>query len=395
MSIRRLVAVTGEASGDLIAADAMKTLRLLSPELELAGIGGPRLSAIGMECWFSSHDLAVRGYVEALSKLVHILAVRYWLLEYANKWQPRVFLGVDAPDFNLGVEARLRGRGVRTVHLISPSIWAWRPERIRKIQQAVDHMLCIFPFETDIYNGTGVQATYVGHPIADLIAESPDRKAARAALGVPDDGRPVVAVMPGSRIGELQHNSQAFFGAAMALTARAHVVVPAASQAMTGLLNRLSRRRPVIQAAREAGVRWIEQPLDSETPISHTVLAACDVALVASGTATLEAALFKRPMVIGYRVPDLTYRLMKRRAVISMIGLPNILLKEQVVPEFIQDQCNAKALEDSVLAWLDQPQKSAALIERFSGLHQSLRQGAAHRIADILASELDHAYRGR
>ena len=393
--MRRLVAVTGEASGDLIAADAMKTLRLLSPELELAGIGGPRLSAIGMECWFSSHDLAVRGYVEALSKLVHILAVRYWLLEYANKWQPRVFLGVDAPDFNLGVEARLRGRGVRTVHLISPSIWAWRPERIRKIQQAVDHMLCIFPFETDIYNGTGVQATYVGHPIADLIAESPDRKAARAALGVPDDARPVVAVMPGSRIGELQHNSQAFFGAAMALTARAHVVVPAASQAMTGLLNRLSRRRPVIQAAREAGVRWIEQPLDSETPISHTVLAACDVALVASGTATLEAALFKRPMVIGYRVPNLTYRLMKRRAVISMIGLPNILLKEQVVPEFIQDQCNAKALEDSVLDWLDQPQKSAALIERFSGLHQSLRQGAAHRIADILASELDHAYRGR
>lgn len=393
--MRRLVAVTGEASGDLIAANAMKTLRLLSPELELAGIGGPRLSAIGMECWFSSHDLAVRGYVEALSKLVHILAVRYWLLEYANKWQPRVFLGVDAPDFNLGVEARLRGRGVRTVHLISPSIWAWRPERIRKIQQAVDHMLCIFPFETDIYNGTGVQATYVGHPIADLIAESPDRKAARAALGVPDDGRPVVAVMPGSRIGELQHNSQAFFGAAMALTARAHVVVPAASQAMTALISRLSRRRPVIQAAREAGVRWIEQPLDSETPISHTVLAACDVALVASGTATLEAALFKRPMVIGYRVPDLTYRLMKRRAVISMIGLPNILLKEQVVPEFIQDQCNAKALEDSVLAWLDQPQKSAALIERFSGLHQSLRQGAAHRIADILASELDHAYRGR
>ena len=393
--MRRLVAVTGEASGDLIAADAMKTLRLLSPELELAGIGGPRLSAIGMECWFSSNDLAVRGYVEALSKLVHILAVRYWLLEYANKWQPRVFLGVDAPDFNLGVEARLRGRGVRTVHLISPSIWAWRPERIRKIQQAVDHMLCIFPFETDIYNGTGVQATYVGHPIADLIAESPDRKAARAALGVPDDARPVVAVMPGSRIGELQHNSEAFFGAAMALTARAHVVVPAASQAMTGLLNRLSRRRPVIQAAREAGVRWIEQPLDSETPISHTVLAACDVALVASGTATLEAALFKRPMVIGYRVPDLTYRLMKRRAVISMIGLPNILLKEQVVPEFIQDQCNAKALEDSVLAWLDQPQKSAALMERFSGLHQSLRQGAAHRIADILASELDHAYRGR
>jgi len=393
--MRRLVAVAGEASGDLIAADAMKTLRLLSPELELAGIGGPRLSAIGMECWFSSNDLAVRGYVEALSKLVHILAVRYWLLEYAHKWEPRVFLGVDAPDFNLGVEARLRGRGVRTVHLISPSIWAWRPERIRKIQQAVDHMLCIFPFESDIYRGTGVQATYVGHPIADLIAESPDRRAARQALGLPDDGKPVIVVMPGSRLGELKQNGPAFFGAALALASRAHVLVPAASAAMTGALQRLSRRYRVIQAAQEAGVRWIAQPLDAEAPISHTALAACDVALVASGTATLEAALFKRPMVIGYRVPRLTYHLMKRRAVISTIGLPNILLREQVVPEFIQEQCTARNLENSVLAWLDQPQKSAALFERFSGLHQTLRQGAAHRIADILASELNDAYRGR
>jgi len=178
----RLVTVTGEASGDLIAAEALRRLSAKIPQLELGGIGGDRLEALGMECWFRSDDLAVRGYAEAVSKLVHILAVRYWLLKYTTKWAPRVYLGVDAPDFNLGVEARIRQQGIRTVHLISPSIWAWRPERITKIKQAVDHMLCIFPFETQVYAGTGVQASYVGHPIADMIPLQPDAQAAREAL---------------------------------------------------------------------------------------------------------------------------------------------------------------------------------------------------------------------
>lgn len=377
----RLVAVTGEASGDLIAADALSRLISAYPKLEVGGIGGERLKAIGMDCWFSSDDLAVRGYVEALSKIVHILSVRYWLLEYIDKWKPRVYLGVDAPDFNLGVEARVRAKGIRTVHLISPSIWAWRPERILKIQKAVDHMLCIFPFEPDCYKGSGVQATYVGHPIADLIPLAPDQSAARAKLNLPL-GQPVIAVLPGSRAGELRHNGDAFFDAAAMLSARATVVIPASSDAMAKRIE----RHPAFQRAKAAGVRLI--PQGSGDPVSHLVMAACDVALVASGTATLETALFKKPMVIAYRVPSLTYSMMKRRALIQDIGLPNILLGRRAVPELIQEQVTAENLTRAVLGWLDQPARAAELAEVFSGLHHQLRQNAAQKIADILTDEL-------
>ena len=382
----RLVTVTGEASGDLIAADALRQLRDRMPGLELGGIGGERLKAVGMDCWFSSDDLAVRGYVEAISKLIHILAVRYWLLEYVNKWQPQVFLGVDAPDFNLGVEKRLRRQGIRTVHLISPSIWAWRPERIIKIKPAVDHMLCIFPFETDVYAGTGVKATYVGHPIADLIPMQPDRDAARRALGITGQ-RAVVAVLPGSRAGELKHNGAAFFGAATRLASDCDVVIPAASAVMA---NRI-RRDPEFIKAQQRGVRLIEQ--GGGPPVSHLVMAACDAALIASGTATLEAALFKRPMVIGYRVPVLTYALMRRKALIKDIGLPNILMGKRVVPELIQQEANPEQLAAAVRAWLDDVSASASLTAEFQELHERLRLNAAARIAEILDWELTHAGR--
>ena len=383
----RLVSVTGEASGDLIAADALRALGQRMPGLELGGIGGERLQAVGMDCWFSSDDLAVRGYVEAISKLVHILAVRYWLLEYIEKWRPQVFLGVDAPDFNLGVEKKLRREGIRTVHLISPSIWAWRPERIIKIKQAVDHMLCIFPFETDVYAGTGVNATYVGHPIADLIPLQPDRDAARKALGITGH-RPVVAVLPGSRAGELKHNGAAFFGAAQLLAADCDVVIPAASAAMAQRI----RKHPDFMQAQQSGVRLIVQ--DDGLPVSHLAMAACDAALIASGTATLEAALFKRPMVIGYRVPALTYALMRRKALIQDIGLPNILMGKRVVPELIQQEANPRALAAAVQAWLHNPSASASLAEQFHELHARLRLNAATRIAEILDWELTHAGRG-
>lgn len=383
---QRLVAVTGEASGDLIAADALSRVMAANPGLEVGGIGGERLKAIGMDCWFTSDDLAVRGYVEALSKIVHILSVRYWLLEYIDKWKPRVYLGVDAPDFNLGVEARVRAKGIRTVHLISPSIWAWRPERILKIRKAVDHMLCIFPFEPECYKGSGVQATYVGHPIADLIPMTPDQSAARARLNLASD-KPVIAVLPGSRAGELRHNGDAFFRAAAMLCARATVVIPASSQAMAKRIEQHSG----FQQAQAAGVRLIQQ--DDGVPVSHLVMAACDVALVASGTATLETALFKKPMVIAYRVPSLTYTLMKRRALINDIGLPNILLGRRVVPELIQEEVTAENLSRAVLAWLDEPARVSELTEVFSDLHHQLRQNAAQKIADILTQELSRAER--
>lgn len=382
----RLVTVTGEASGDLIAADALRQLTEGMPDLELGGIGGERLKALGMDCWFSSDDLAVRGYIEAISKLIHILAVRYWLLEYVDKWRPQVFLGVDAPDFNLGVEKRLRHQGIRTVHLISPSIWAWRPERIIKIKQAVDHMLCIFPFETDVYAGTGVKTTYVGHPVADLIPMQPDRNAARQTLGIAGQ-RPVVAVLPGSRAGELKHNGSAFFGAAQLLAADCDVVIPAASPTMAQGI----RQHPDFIRAQQHGVRLIAQ--EAGPPISHLTMAACDAALIASGTATLEAALFKRPMVIAYRVPQLTYALMRRRALIQDIGLPNILMGRRVVPELVQQEANPERLAHAVRGWLSDATATASLTAQFQELHQRLRLNAAERIAEILEWELTHAGR--
>ena len=382
----RLVTVTGEASGDLIASEALRKLCTKMPQLALGGIGGDRLAALGMECWFRSDDLAVRGYAEAVSKLVHILAVRHWLLKYATKWAPQVYLGVDAPDFNLGVEAHLRQQGIRTVHLISPSIWAWRPERIIKIKRAVDHMLCIFPFETGVYAGTGVRASYVGHPIADMIPLQPDAQTARQALSI-SGHRAVVAVLPGSRAGELKHNGPEFFRAAAALARDCEVVIPASSASIAQQI----QRHPEFRRAEQQGVRLLpQQGLD---PVSHQVLSACDVALVASGTATLEAALFKRPMVIAYRVPTLTYWMMRRRALIQDIGLPNILLGSRVVPELIQHEANASALVAAVRRWLDDAASISRVSEQFAGLHQSLRLGAAQRIADVLDSELTDASR--
>ncbi len=386
-SCDRLVTVAGEASGDLIASQALSRLLQQRPTLSAAGIGGPMLKQAGLNTWFDSHALAVRGYVEALSKIVSILSIRRNLIRRARDWPVCVYLGVDAPDFNLGVEARLRSSHCRTVHLVSPSIWAWRPERIRLIEMAVDHMLCIFPFEPDCYRGTSVRATYVGHPIADQIALKIDQPFAKTQLGL--DPGSVVAILPGSRQGEIRYNGPSFFGAARRLAAHAQVVIPAASPITADQI----RRHPDFQRAQDAGVRLItsDQSTMADRPVSHAVMAAADAILVASGTATLEAALFKKPMVIGYRVPALTYRLMKRRALISEIGLPNILLRRRVVEEIIQEEMTESRLAESVRQLLDHPEKSRPMIDAFYGLHEQLRCGAAERIAALVSEELDGA----
>ncbi len=382
----RLVAVAGEASGDLIASRAIGQL-LASQQtqsIEVAGIGGDRLRSAGMTCWFNSQELAVRGYVEALSRLPQILLVRHRLLKEIKRWKPGVFLGVDAPDFNLGVEIRCREAGIRTVHFISPSIWAWRPERIHQIERAVDHMLCIFPFEPACYAGTRVRATYVGHPLADMIPTTPNQAAARAALGLQDEQRPVIAVLPGSRVGEIVHNGENFFEASALLSLHAQVIVPAASAALAQRI----RQMPAVERASAAGVRLLVGDTDQGAPVSHQALSACDVALVASGTATLEAALFQRPMVIGYRIPALSYWMMKRQALTKHIGLPNILLDQRVVPELIQEEATPAALAEAVRHWLDHPKACQEVSERFQALHQTLRQDASARVADILRAEL-------
>ncbi|NBT34990.1 MAG: lipid-A-disaccharide synthase [Betaproteobacteria bacterium] len=388
MAPERLALVAGEASGDLIAAQSLgQLLRARSSRggsLALEGIGGSHLRALGMDCWHDAQRLAVRGYLEALSRLGSILAIRRDVRARLISRPPRLFLGVDAPDFNLTLEASLRREGIPTVHLVSPSIWAWRPERLRRIAEAVDHMLCLFPFEPDCYRETRVQAHYVGHPLADLIPEAPDRGQARELLGMAASARPILAVLPGSRDSEIRLVGEAFLGAACVLADRFEVLIPLASEELGPRLKALKSW----PRAQQRGVRLVGPVLPESCqvgrPISHLVLQACEAALVASGTATLEAALFKRPQVIGYRVPALTYRMMRNKALVSRIGLPNLLVHPDLVPELVQDDCEAVALARALESFVC----DAARVQRYENecraLHERLKCNTASRVATIL-----------
>jgi lipid-A-disaccharide synthase len=375
----RLAMVAGEASGDLLAGLLMGGLKHRWPDLHTMGIGGPKMAAQGFEAWWPSDKLAVRGYVEVLRHYREIKGIRDALAARLLRERPPAFIGVDAPDFNLGLEHRLRAAGVKTVHFVCPSIWAWRGGRVKKLAASCDHVLCLFPFEPELLHAHGVAATYVGHPLADAIPLQAPREAARAALGV-DAGSPLVAVLPGSRRSEIQYNAATFL------------------QAVALMHQRRPALRFVLPLA--PGLRGMVEPLVAQhapgVPLllregdSHTALAACDVTLIASGTATLEAALFRRPMVIGYRVHALSYQLMKRMAYQPWVGLPNILCRDFVVPELLQHDCTPSALADASLAWLDDPVRAAQLARRFEDLHHLLRrdtaQGATDAIAQVLAA---------
>jgi lipid-A-disaccharide synthase len=365
----------------------------------LEGIGGPALAALGMDCWFSSDRLAVRGYLEALSRLPDILAIRRVLLARLRASPPDLFLGVDAPDFTLGVARRLRVQGVTTVQLVSPSIWAWRPERIHTIEAAVDHMLCLFPFEPACYRQTRVNAVFVGHPLADLVPLVQDPAQARQALEARglrlSAARPVLAVLPGSRTSEISLVGPPFLEAATALATDFQPVIPAVSSAVMRQILQL----PTWGRAQAAGVQIIgpaESPTiasastggESSRPLSHLVLEASTVALVASGTATLEAAMFRRPMVIGYRIPAVSYWWMRRKAVVQRIGLPNLLCEADLVPEYLQDDCTGPHLSTAIRAWIDDPVRMTSVAARFGQLHASLRQGCASQVASFLGERL-------
>src|SRR6476620_11775942 len=338
----RVAMVAGETSGDLLAGLLLGGMRQRRPALQAAGIGGGQMAAEGSQAWWPSEKPAVRGYVEVLRHYREILGIRRQLKARVLRDPPRAFIGVDAPDFNLDLEVDLREAGIRTVHFVCPSIWAWRPQRIEKIQRACDHVLCIFPFEPALLRGRGIAATYVGHPLAAVIPQEPDRAGARAALGLADDDE-VVAILPGSRLSEVEYNAETFFRAALVLRRarpKARFVVPA-----------IPALRPRIEeAARRAGLSEGLMIVDGR---SHAVLAACDITLIASGTATLEAALFKRPMVIGYNMHWLSYQIMKRMRYQPWVGLPNILCEEFVVPELLQHEATPTALADATMAWLD------------------------------------------
>ncbi len=367
--------VAGEASGDLLGAHFIRALKQARPELRAAGIAGPRMVDAGVEAIYPSEKLAVNGYVEVLRHLPELLWIRSRITRHFLRERPRVFVGIDAPDFNFALEARLKAAGIPTVHFVSPSIWAWRPERIHRIKQAVSHMLVVFPFEEQIYRDAGIPVSYVGHPLADVIPLEPDAAAARAALGLASG--PVVALLPGSRLSEVTRHARLMLDAAVRIRRHypdAQFVLPAASEAAARLVRQ--------------AMHGLELPLQVLAGQSHTALAACDVALVASGTATLEAALFKKPMVITYRVPALTAHLMRKQALLPWIGLPNILAREFVVPERVQEAATADNLANDALAWLDDAPRRHAAIDTFRTMHLSLRQDASARIAEAVAPYL-------
>jgi lipid-A-disaccharide synthase len=373
-----LAFVAGEASGDLLAAGVLAELKRRDPSLALAGVGGDRMIAAGLDAWEHVRALSVRGYVEVIRHLPRLLRLRGDLLRRITELQPRAFVGVDAPDFNLGLEEKLRARGIRVVHMVSPSVWAWRRERIEQVRRAVDRMLLVFPFEQALYDEAGIPATYVGHPIASMIPLAPDASAARARLGIAPDA-PLVAVLPGSRPDEIRYLG-AVFVAAMARMKSAmpalSFVLPVADPSLRPQIDAALREHPQLASgvALTAGR-------------SHDCLEACDVVLVASGTATLEAALYKRPMVISYRMPALSAWIMRRKGYLPYVGLPNILAGEFIVPELLQDAATPEALAAAVLDLLGDQARRARLVERFTEMHHALKRDTVGLAADAILAE--------
>ncbi len=375
-----LALVAGEASGDLLGGLLLAGLRQRWPQLLASGIGGAQMQAQGLQAWWPYEKLAVRGYVEVLRHYREIVGIRRSLRDRLLAAPPDLFVGIDAPDFNLALEADLREKSagrIRTVHFVCPSIWAWRPHRIEAIRRSADHVLCVFPFEPAILQSAGIDATYVGHPVAAVIPEQVDRSAARCALGLADDAT-VLAVLPGSRASEIEYIAPAFMHAvAQLLRARPalQVVVPC----VPGL------RAAIERVAQDAGVAQQVHRVEGQ---SHAVLAACDLTLIASGTATLEAALFRRPMVIAYRMHWLSWQIMRRKRLQPWVGLPNILCGDFVVPELLQDAATPEALAREVLQWLDAPERMAAVQQRFAELHQQLRRDTAQLATDAIEKVL-------
>lgn len=365
--------VAGEASGDLLAGLLLGGLTARWPALQTFGIGGPKMARHGFEAWWPHDKLAVRGYVEVLRHYREIVGIREQLAARLLRERPDLFIGVDAPDFNLELEGQLKAAGIKAIHFVSPSIWAWRGKRIEKIGRCVDHVLCLFPFEPAIYERHGIAATYVGHPLADAIPLEVPRTAARAALGIAEDAT-VVALLPGSRRSEIQYIAPRLLAAAAEMQRQRpalRFLLPVAP-GLRSLLAPLAQRHA-------AGVKL--ELLDGR---SHEALAACDVTLVASGTATLEAALFKRPMVIAYHMHWLSWQMMKRMRYQPWVGLPNILLRDFAVPELLQDEATPAKLCAAAIAWLDDPQRCAALSDRFDALHRELRRNTAQAATDAI-----------
>jgi len=371
--------VAGEASGDLLGSHLVRALMVREPRFRFTGIAGPRMTAEGAETLYPMEKLSVRGYAEVLRHYREIMAIRRELGSRLLSMKPALFIGIDAPDFNLELERMFRDAGIPAIHFVGPSVWAWRRWRLRRIAKCVSHMLVMFPFEPAIYASAGIPATYVGHPVADTVPFEIDRAGARAALGLPA-GPLLVALLPGSRRQELEYMSDSFVRAALLMHAQlreVHFICPTSS----------ARTREIFQAAL-ARNGALGLPLTLLDGRSHEALAAADLALVGSGTATLEAALYKTPMVITYRQSPITWAIMKRMLYLPWIGLPNILAGEWLVDELLQEQATGENLADALLALHQDTARQARQRERFLHIHVSLRQDTASRAADAVMSVL-------
>jgi lipid-A-disaccharide synthase len=366
----KVALVAGEASGDILGAGLMQAIREHYPQVEFIGVGGPLMEAQGLQSYFPMERLAIMGLVEVLGRLPELLARRKRLIATLKQQQPDVFVGIDAPDFNLTIELQLREAGIKTVHYVSPSVWAWRQKRVLKIRQGCDLMLTLLPFEAKFYQAHQVPVEFVGHPLADSVPMQADSLPAREQLGLSADAQ-VVALLPGSRGGEVAKLGALFVDTARFLLAEKPLlrfIIPAANQA----------RRQQLEAILAEAPNLPIEILDGQ---SQTALQACDAVLIASGTATLEAMLFKKPMVVAYKLAPLSHWLLKKMVKSPYISLPNLLAAEMLVPEFIQDAATPEALGQAVLTQLRDGSKQT---ERFAELHQSLRCDASQRAAQAV-----------
>ena len=368
MASLRIALVAGEASGDILGAGLMRALKAQHPAVEFIGVGGPLMQAEGLTSYFPMERLSVMGLVEVLGRLRELLARRKLLIQTLIEEKPDVFIGIDAPDFTLNIELKLRQAGIKTVHYVSPSVWAWRQKRVLKIREGCDLMLTLLPFEARFYEEKGVPVRFVGHTLADTIPLQADRAAARAELGLADG--PLVALMPGSRGGEVGRLASVFFDAAerlQALKPGIRFVLPCASP----------QRRAQIETLLEGR----NLPLTLLDGQSHRALAACDAVLIASGTATLEALLYKRPMVVAYRLAPLTYWILKRMVKSPYISLPNLLAQRLLVPELLQDDATPEALAQTLLPLIDGGEEQT---RGFDDIHRTLRRDASNQAADAV-----------
>jgi lipid-A-disaccharide synthase len=369
---RTIAIVAGEASGDLLGSQLILALRELVPALNVVGIGGPRMEAAGMDVWFPLEKLAVRGYFEVLKHFFEIVGIRRKLRRRLLRNRPDIFIGIDAPDFNLDLERSLKTRGIPTVHYVSPAIWMWRRERLGKIKRAVTKMLTLFPFEEDLYREAGVDVVFVGHPLADILDALPRDDAARDQLRLPPNA-PVIALLPGSRQSELHYMADLYIQTAKLIHAdlpNAVFLVPLTTR----------ETRAMFETALYKNHAY-DLPLTIMFGHAQDAMAAADVVLVASGTATLEAALLCKPMVITYKMPRATYWLLRGKGYLPYYGLPNILAREFVVPELLQDDATPENLTQALLNLLADVATRDRIASRFSAMNASLHRGAARQAA--------------